>query len=65
MAAPASRRVPEPVLGVLLLAVPPVAAPFVWLAAWLRERRERREGTFLFAPSLRFSTLTLLAPALS
>ncbi|HVJ18962.1 MAG TPA: tetratricopeptide repeat protein [Polyangiaceae bacterium] len=55
---------PESVLGGLLLVVPPLAAPVVWLSAWLRERRERRAGTFLVAPSLRFAALTLLAVAL-
>ncbi len=55
---------PESVIGGLLLFVPPLAAPFVWGWAWLRERRERLQGTFVAAPSLRFATLTLLAVAL-
>ena len=33
---------PESVIGAALLALPPLAAPLVWLGSLLRERRERR-----------------------
>jgi hypothetical protein len=55
---------PGSVLGGVALVLPPLAAPVLWLLAWLRERRERRAGTFGLAPSLTFLTLTLLALAL-
>jgi protein O-mannosyl-transferase len=35
---------PESVLGGALLALPPLAAPFVWLQSLWRERRERKNG---------------------
>ncbi|HEX6276235.1 MAG TPA: tetratricopeptide repeat protein [Polyangiaceae bacterium] len=40
---PARLIFPESVLGGALLALPPLAAPFVWLQSLLRERRERRK----------------------
>lgn len=51
----------ESVLGGLLLFTPPFAAVGVWVHALLRERRERRAGTFATVPSVCFSHAALVA----
>jgi hypothetical protein len=51
----------ESVLGGLLLFTPPFVAIGVWVHTCLRERRERRAGTFAITPSVCFKHAALVA----
>jgi hypothetical protein len=55
---------PLSVLGGILLVVPPIAAVGAWLRALWRERRERRAGTFVAAPTVCFAHSALVAVGL-
>jgi hypothetical protein len=55
---------PMSVLGGALLVLPPFAALGVWFRALWRERRERRQGTFILAPSVCFAHTALVAVGL-
>ena len=61
---PERRVFPLSVLGAGLLVLPPLAALGVWVRALLRERRERRAGTFAAAPSVCFAHASLVAVGL-
>ena len=61
---PARLVFPASVLGAILLVVPPLVAVGVWVRALLRERRERRAGSFAAAPSVCFAHTALVAVGL-
>jgi hypothetical protein len=52
------------VLGAHLLLAPPAIGVGVWVRALLRERRERRAGTFVAGPSICFAHAALVAVGL-
>jgi hypothetical protein len=54
---------PESVMGAVLLVLPPLVAPLVWLHSLLRERRERR-ALAPFAPSVCLGHAVLVAVGL-
>lgn len=55
---------PMSVLGGLLMVLPPLVALGVYARALLRERRERRAGTFVAGPSVCFAHTALVAVGL-